>query len=163
MEDKPMVEEHFGKVEIVRLEPMRVASYRAISQTPEDDSIKQMESWILAQVIEGWKPRKFGFDVPVSEEMSEKGIRGYESWFSVPPGVEKSGEINVFDFQGGCYARMLITDPFGDAFATIPAGWQHLMAWFEESGRTFEERACLEELVDTPDGVGLALYLPVKP
>jgi len=59
---------------------------------------------------------------------------------------------------------MRITDPFTDPFQVIPAGWQRLMRWVEDSDR-YEcfHSLCFEESVGGKGAFSeyLDLHLPV--
>ena len=154
--------EHYSEIEILTLPAFSAARCQVISQTPEDDSGKKVRGWYEKQKFANWNPRWFGFDVPVVEELQKKGMRGYESWVTVPQGTDGSGDIDVIDFPGGRYAYLLISDPFTTPFETIPAGWQRLVEWLKGSPHHFDDRPCLEEIIETPSGPALGIYLAVK-
>ena len=154
--------EHYSEIEIVTLPSFKVVRCQVVSQTPEDDSNKKVSEWIEKQKFTNWKPRWFGFDVPVADALQKKGMRGYESWATVPEGAKGSEDIEEFDFIGGRYAYLLISDPFTDAFQTIPAGWQKMVDWLKTGPYTFDDRPCLEERVETATGPGLGIFLPIK-
>lgn len=156
---------HYGRVRLQSLRPLRVACYRVISKSPEDDAFKYMDGWISELPVKpGRKIRKFGFDVPVQEDLQEKGFRGYEVWYAVPSHVEKSVEVTMRDFEGGLYAVMRIHEPFTEPFKVIPEGWSRLMKWVSES-HTHElgQHQALEELLPVHGRTELNLYIPVKP
>jgi AraC family transcriptional regulator len=154
--------EHFGEIELVSLPAFRAARYQVISQTPEDDSSRRLGEWLKEQKLQNWESRRFGFDVPAAEELQKKGLRGYESWVTVPQGVEGSADVDVIDFPGGRYAYMLISDAFADPFQIIPAGWQKLVNWVKDSAYQFDDRPCLEEVIETSPKPALAIYLAIK-
>jgi hypothetical protein len=156
-----MIKERFSEVSFVELPPLRVARFRAVSATPEDDAVKVLDQWAAGAGIE--RARSFGFDVEVTPEQAAAGLRGYELWIVAPPGAMPAGPVALRDFPGGRYAAMTVYEPFGDPFAYIPAGWGALHEWaiahdLGEPG----EMLCLEELVGR-DGVSdLVLYYPVR-
>lgn len=157
-----MIKERFSEVAIVDLPPLRVACFRAISRTPEDDAVKVLTQWAAEAGLVG-RPRSFGFDVAVSPAQAEAGLRGYELWYVVPPAVWPSPPVTIREFPGGHFAAMTVYDPFVDPFAHIPAGWMALHEWVTAHGMVAPgEMLCLEELVER-DGVSdLVLYHPVQ-
>jgi len=157
-----MIKERYSEVSLATLPPLRVARFRAVSRTPEDDALKVLTQWAAEA---GLRPpiRNFGFDVEVPSRQAEAGLRGYELWFTVPEGVWPSGPIKVHDFPGGRYATLTIRHPFDDAFAVIPAGWGLLHEWvvsrhLNEPG----EPLCLEEVVERDGEQDMILYHPIR-
>ncbi|RPJ39825.1 MAG: AraC family transcriptional regulator [Chloroflexi bacterium] len=150
-----------SEVTIETLPALRVACYRVISPTPENDGLAFMEAWVARQNIPG--VRKFGFDCEVTEEQGKAGLRGYEQWFTVPKNVTAPEGVTIREFPGGLYAVMTLYRPFEAPFERIPGGWQKLMAWVEASDTCQGiEYQWLEELVPGKEGNDLKLYLPVK-
>ncbi len=150
-------------VTIETLPAMRVACYRAISPSPEEDGNKFMEAWIARQGLpEGL--RHFGMDCEVTEEQAKAGLRGYEYFWVVPESVTGSEGVTICDFPGGLYAVMTLYHPFEAPFDRIPAGWYQLMDWVKAS-ETYQgaEHQCLEELIPGSAGDDLKLYHPVAP
>ena len=158
-----MEKSHYGRVRIKELKPMRVASYRAISATPENDSIEHITKWLAKQDFgKTSEVRRFGFDAEVAPEQQKKGLRGYEVWVSVPKDVESSEGVAIKDFTGGTYAVMRIDDPFKNPFEVIPGGWNRLVGWVKTSDEyTFGEHQCLEEHIEGESGTCLDIYLPI--
>jgi DNA gyrase inhibitor GyrI len=157
-----MFKERFSQVSIIDLPPMRVACFRAISRTPEDDALKVLTQWAAGAGMRE-TPRSFGFDVPVSPEQADAGLRGYELWFVVPERVVAAPPVDIRDFPGGRFAAMTVRDAFADPFAYIPAGWGALHEWvitrgYEEPG----EMLCLEEVVAGGGQQDIVLYHPVR-
>ncbi len=157
-----MIKERYSEVSFATLPPLRVARFRAVSRTPEDDALKVLSQWAAEA---GLQPpvRNFGFDVELSPQQVEAGLHGYELWFTVPEGVWPSGPIKIHDFPGGRYAALTIHRPFDDPFAIIPAGWGLLHEWvvshhLNERG----EMLCLEEVVERDGGQEMILYYPVR-
>ena len=86
------------EVRIVKLEPMRVASVRAISETPERDAWEKMRAWAepkgLLDDVE--KHLVFGFNNP--NPSPDRKEYGYEFWICIGPDIEPESEIEVKDF-----------------------------------------------------------------
>lgn len=162
-----MIKERYSEVSFVTLPPLRMARLRVVSRTPEEDSIKVLNEWVAAAGIDG-QVRRFGFDVEVSPEQSAAGLRGYESWYSVPPGIVPPGglpaePVTLYDFPGGRFAALTVYDPFKEPFIHIPAGWQTLHEWV--AARELDKPGPmmrLEELVEREGVEDLVLYLPIR-
>lgn len=92
------------KVEIVRLEPMRVVSARAVSETPERDAWEKMRAWAEPQGLldDPENHPVFGFNNP--DPSPDRNEYGYEFWIRVDPDFEPEGEVEVKEFPGGLYA-----------------------------------------------------------
>ncbi len=159
------MEEHYGKVQVRTLRPMRVACYRAVSRAPEDDAHAFLRRWVAERRGKGSRPpRFFGFDTEVDEAARKAGLRGYEVWATVAPDVRPSEGVVIRRFRGGLYAVMRITDPFTKPFEVIPAGWGRLVRWAKESDRyeAFGYQGLEESVgIKGPYSEFLDLYLPV--
>ena len=128
-----MIRERFSEVSLVTLPPLRVACFRAISETPEDDAAAFLRRWADGAGLHE-RPRSFGFDVDVPPELAADGLRGYELWYAVGGDVSATAPVVMREFPGGDYATLTIFDPFSDPFSHIPAGWQALHAWVVAHG-----------------------------
>ncbi|MBK7218633.1 MAG: GyrI-like domain-containing protein [Candidatus Promineofilum sp.] len=158
-----MLQERFSDVTITDLPPLRVACFRAISRTPEDDALRVLTRWAVGAGFNEL-PRSFGFDVEVSPRQADAGLRGYEVWLVVPEGVEESKPVTIHDFAGGRYATLTIHHPFDDPFAIIPAGWHALHEWVTARRLApLGEPPYLEEVVAGEGGQDMILYHPVRP
>ena len=156
-----MLKERFSDVTITDLPPLRVACFRAISRTPEEDALRVLSRWAVGAGFSEL-PRTFGFDVAVSSRQSEGGLRGYELWLVVPESVQESPPVTIRDFAGGCYAALTIHRPFDDPFATIPAGWGTLHEWVTARRLALlGEPQCLEEVITVDGQQDMILYYPV--
>jgi len=151
-----------SEVAIETLEPLHVACYRAASLSPEEDGGKYILEWWGKQSA-GAPGRHFGFDVDVTPEQQKDGLRGYEFWLIVPPGVRPSEGVTMRDFAGGLYAVQTLYHPFENPFARIPAGWKALHEWVIGSSQCRSgEHQWLEELVPGEKGDDLKLYHPIQ-
>ncbi len=157
------LDDHYGEVRIQTLEPLRVACFRAASQEPEHDAFSAAFNWLEGQGLSlAAGQRLFGFDVEVSPEQAQMGLRGYEVWASLPDAILSTAEVPVRGFAGGLYAVMKVSDPFTDPFAVIPTGWQRLAQWAEANpDYAIGTHQWLEEHIETAEGTYLDLYLPI--
>jgi hypothetical protein len=153
-----MIQEHFSEIAMTELPPMRVACYRAVSKTPEDDAMSVLQQWMAEAGMTGL-PRNFGRDIEVTAGQAAAGLRGYELWFQVRPGVWPAPPVVLQDFDGGRAACLTIADPFTDPFLTIPTGWRRMEAWAQTEGIDASGRLCLEEVIDHDGRRDLVLYL----
>ncbi|MHC4697886.1 MAG: AraC family transcriptional regulator [Planctomycetota bacterium] len=151
-------------VRIVKLEPMRVARVRVISETPERDAWDKMRAWaeskgLLADVEEH---PVFGFNNPPPSQ--DRKEYGYELWIRVDSGTEPEGEVEAKDFAGGLYAVTtckLTGDPKGNIFQV----WQRLFEWVKSSAYKWRRTHELEKTQDpqaSEDDFVLDLYLPIE-
>jgi AraC family transcriptional regulator len=157
------LDDHYGEVRIHTLEPLRVASFQAASQEPEQDAFGAAVTWLDKHGLAHTAGRLFGFDVEVSPEQAQAGQRGYEVWATLPDDLPPSPEVPIKRFGGGLYAVMKVSNPFTDPFAVIPTGWQRLAQWAEASpAYAIGDHQWLEEHIETPEGTYLDLYLPIS-
>lgn len=105
------------EVSIVKLEPMTVATARAVSESPERDAWEKLRTWAelhgLFDDIE--EHPVFGFNNP--NPSPDRRDYGYEYWIRVDPDAAGSGEIEIKEFAGGRYAVTrcrLVGDPAGN-------------------------------------------------
>ncbi len=151
-------------VRIVELEPMRVASARAVSASPERDAWEMLRTWAQPKgLLEDLnKHPVFGFNDPSPSERSAE--YGYEFWIRVEPGVASEGGIQVQDKAGGLYAVTtckLLNDPQG----TVQQVWMKLWDWVQHNGYKMRPVHELEKLADprAPEQeLVLDLYLPIE-
>lgn len=148
---------------VEELTPRRVICTRSISQTPEEDSMKAVESWISSHGLTLDDRRSFGFDVPVSPAELSQGLRGYEYGMEVGEEIQPSEGLSARVYGGGFYAVTRVVNAFDAPFQSIPAGWQKLINWAQNiSGWSPVYETCYEETVPGENGVDLILYLAVK-
>ncbi len=146
-------------VRIVELEPMRVASFRAISGTPEHDAAKLLTDWAQGKgyLNDLEKHPVFGFNNP----NPSKGKReyGYEFWIKVDDDYSEEG-LTLKDVGGGRYA---VTTCY--QLSQIGELWMRLFNWVKENGYECREAECLEKTHDfsaSDDELVLDLYEPIK-
>lgn len=152
-------------VQIVRLEPERVASVLGFGESPELEATEKLTAWAkskgyLDNLVEH---RIFGFNNPSPSPGSPN--YGYELWMVVDPDVEPEGDVEMKDFPGGLYAvkHCVIS---GDAYEIIPATWKELVMWRENSPYKSGSHQWLEEHLQIESGQtevwALDLYLPLE-
>jgi hypothetical protein len=130
-----------------------------------------MESWIKRNGLDFSRLRKFGFDIPVSEEQRKYGLRSYEFWVTVPDNIQQSEGVKIKFVNSSKYAKLRIKNPFAEPQVVIPAGWKMLLDWVvahkvkkeaEEEKDPDEEKYMLEEIVETKEGTCIDLYFPME-
>lgn len=160
-----------GEITIQELPDMRVASCFATGRSPEMEVIKYMESWVNCKGLDYKKLRKFGFDIPVSEEQKKFGLRSYEFWVAIPDNIQQTEGVKIKNINSSKYAKLRIKNPFSEPEVVIPAGWKMLVDWVmahkEKPAEADEpeedkERFMLEEIVETNEGTCLDLYFPMN-
>ena len=149
------------KVEIERLEPMRVASFHAMSENPEEDSAKMLVAWAQPRgLLEDPEEHPvYGFNSP--DPKPGDTVRGYEYWIRVDSGFEAEDTV-VKDYPGGLFAvaRVHVKEPWND----IPPAWMRLVEWVEASEYELDPRVCFEKALDVQSEGEfiLDLYCPIK-
>lgn len=163
------MEYNFSDVRIEKLDTMYVASSYVISDNPEAEVINFMTEWMENNNID-IKSRQFGFDVPVSEEQSQKHLRGYEYWVKVKDNTNVSEGVKLKRIDECDYAILRITNPFSNPFEVIPAGWRRLAEWVRLNGympdysksKVNKEKYWLEEKLEENGVTYLDLYFPLN-
>jgi DNA gyrase inhibitor GyrI/DNA-binding HxlR family transcriptional regulator len=149
------------EVEIMRLEPMRVASFHALSEAPEEEAAKMLVDWAQPwELLEDPEEHPvYGFNNP--DPKPGDTVRGYEFWIRVDPGFEADDAV-MKDYPGGLFAvtRVHVKDPWQD----IPPAWGRLMDWVEASEYELDPRVCFEKTLDVQSEGEfiLDLYCPLK-
>lgn len=140
--ERNVVMEKLKNVRIVKLPPMTVASYCAVSVTPEEDCGKVVDRFVLDNNLhERSGFRSFGFNNPdPSEDQPEYG---YETWVTIPEDMEIPVPLEKKTFSGGLYAS-ISTD-----LNQIGERWEALGNWVADQDKyecAFYELPWLEEL-----------------
>jgi DNA gyrase inhibitor GyrI len=151
------------EVRIVKLEPMRLASFWGFGESPETIAWEKLMAWAKPKGLldDPEKHRLFGFNNPNPSAGSPN--YGYEVWIVVDRDVEPEGEGRIVDFDGGLYAVTKCVVPTGQ-FEVIGATWKKLNAWREDSKYKCGHYQWLEESLplNPPDTeFVLDLYLPI--
>ena len=156
-------------VQIVKLDPMRMASFWGFGKSPEEEAWTNLETWAKPKGLFD-NPEKhpiFGFNNPNPSPGSPN--YGYEVWIAVDSDVEPEGDVRLLDFAGGLYAVMRCEVPTG-RFEVIGATWKKLATWREDSKYNYASHQWLEKSVLIPQwkpielpGIEIVmdLYLPI--
>lgn len=152
------------QVDIISLPPMRVASARAISETPERDAWAKVRAWAepLGLLSDPDASQVFGFNNPPPSE--DRKEYGYELWIRVEPDAEVAGELEAKDFPGGLYA-VTRCRLYGDPKGNVLEVWKRLWDWVGASDYEWRRTHELERPVDPiapEEELVLDLYLPIE-
>jgi len=147
------------EVRIVELEPMHVASFRAISETPEHDAAKLLTQWAQGKgyLNDLEKHTIFGFNNPNPSEGKKE--YGYEFWIKVEDDYSEEG-LKLKDVSGGRYAVTTCHH-----LSEIGELWMKLFNWTKENGYEYRQAECLEKTLNfsaSDDELVLDLYEPIK-
>jgi DNA gyrase inhibitor GyrI len=154
------------KTEIVRLAPMRVASFYGYGREPEQEASGKLLAWAGPRGLldGGVTHRVFGFNNPSPRAGSPH--YGYEFWLELKEGEEDAGNQGdstapeVKTFAGGLFA---VTRCHG--VRALPDTWRALVTWLEDSRYTMVHGQCLEQHLGALDGdidaLEFALYQPI--
>ena len=146
-------------VKIVDLAPMRVASFRAISTSPEHDASEMLIKWATGKgfLNDLEKYPIYGFNNPNPSEGKKE--YGYEFWIKVPDDYTEEGII-LKDFPGGRYAVTTCRN-----LSEIGELWMRLYNWTKENGYEYSGAECLEKPHNpraSDDQLVIDLYDPIK-
>ena len=149
-------------VKIMRMEPMRVASFHAFGESPENDAVEKLITWAqpLGLLNNPDGHPVYGFNNPNPEEGKKE--YGYEFWIKIDENYNEK-ETVYKTYGGGTYAvtRVEVREPWED----IPKAWMNLLKWVQDNGYTMKQDVCLEHTLD-PKAVNgqfiLDLMLPIE-
>jgi len=152
-------------VRIVKLEPMRVASVRAVSESPEVDAWGKLRAWAEPKgfLQDDENHPIFGFNNPNPQPGSKE--YGYELWIKVGSDVGSEGKIEMKDYPGGLFAVTtckLTGDPSG---WNILETWKALWEWVKASKYKWRQVHELEKVHDPMAAemdIILDLFLPIE-
>lgn len=157
-------------VRIVRLESMRVASFRVVSKTPEQDAWAQALAWAEPKGLldDLDKLSVFGFNNP--DPTPDREEYGYEFWIGIDPGSEPEGGIEVKDFGGGLYAvkKCRLQEEMSSEFFRNEGyleSWKMLHDWVEAGDYRPGRHQWLEKPRDPgapEEKLVLDLYYPIE-
>jgi DNA-binding transcriptional MerR regulator len=138
-----MQSDQLKDVRFVKLPAMTVASFRAVSETPEKDCLDVMNKYILDNLLHKKSGfRHFGFNNPNPSEKNP--VYGYEIWVAIPMDLQVPKPLVKKQFVGGLYAS--ITTKMSE----IGERWQQLHNWCINNDK-YEvdfDLQCLEECTD---------------
>ena len=149
------------EVKIVKLPPMRAASFYGFGEQPEGEAHDKAIAWLKENDLykEG-AYRNFGFNNPNPSEGSPN--YGYEVWIVPTDGLPDGHKAKEIEFEGGLYAVAYC--PRLDVIGEI---WQKLVAWRNTSEYEHATHQWLEENHFHWDAANqtenqLDLYLPIR-
>ena len=150
-------------VQIVKLEPMRIASFHAFGQAPERDAWEKARAWAEPRGLldSAEKHPVFGFNNPSPTKGQTE--YGYEFWIRIESDMQVD-DIKTIEFPGGTYA-VTTCKVIGDPLGPVPHVWQMLSKWVEGSSHRWRCTHELERIVNpgAPESdLVIELYLPIE-
>ena len=149
------------EVQFIRLQPMRVVSFQAISESPENEAWAKLREWAEPK---GYfddleKNPIYGFNNP--DPSPGKKEYGYEFWLVVDPDF-KSDEVEVKDVPESfnVVTRCNVEDPARD----ITEAWKKILEWIKKHKIKFAGRCGIEKVIvpsHSGEGFILDIYIPV--
>ena len=114
-------------VRLERLEPLRAACAHVLSETPEEDVWKKIETWAKSKGLleEGVGTRVFGRNTYPTDNPEP---HGYELYLTVGPNIEPEGDIKINEIPGGLYAVIRFKN-----LNNIREAWEYMWRWIKES------------------------------
>jgi len=115
------------EVRLERLKKMHVASFHAVSDTPEEDAWKKLETWAKSKGLfkKTTEARVFGRNTYPTKNPEP---HGYEFLMTIEENVEAEGDVKIKEIPGGLYAVLRFTD-----LNNIGKAWEKLWTWIKES------------------------------
>lgn len=156
---------YLSDTKVVNLQELFALSHKIISSEPEHNVIDYMTEYKLEHKLHVYA--EVGFDVPVTKEESDQGLRGYEYWLLIDKKdyeeFKKSG-VERKRIPASKYLMLTIDDPFVDPFERIPNGWKKLASSLSPEYVFNNELGIggLEEKVDTLHRTTMNLYVPIS-
>lgn len=156
-------------VQVVTLEPLRLASVWGFGDSPEAEAWRQLEAWAEPRGLFA-NPEAhpiFGFNNP--NPSADGAAYGYELWIGVDRATGPEADVRLVDFDGGLYAVTRCTVPV-EGYDVIGETWQKLLAWrdangYRRGGHQWLERSVRISQWQNLDDPGVAfemdLYLPI--
>lgn len=158
------------QVDIVKLEPMHVASVQATSTTPERDAWSKMRAWAEPKGLleDTAKHPVFGFNNP--NPSPGRPEYGYEFWIRVDSDTRPSEDVRIKEFSGGLYAvtTCRLKEELESEFFRKEGyleSWKNIVDWVKTSKYTMGKHPCLEKSHDpgaSEDDLVLDLYCPIE-
>ncbi len=158
------------EVKVIKLEPMLVATARAVSTTPERDAWQKLRSWAQPKGLleDIYKHPVFGFNSPDPSPGQNK--YGYEFWIRVDPNTKPSGDIEIKKFKGGLYAvtTCKLKEELESEFFKKEGyleSWKNIVDWVKASKYRMGKHQCLEKAHDpdaSDENSTLDLYCPIE-
>ena len=150
------------EVRLVRLAPMRVASVRAVSESPERGAWEALRAWAGPRGLldDAQAHPVFGFNNP--NPSAGRAEYGYELWIRVAADTAAEEEIEIKDFAGGLYA---VTGCRLHGAASLPEVWKKLWDWAQSGDHKWRRTHELEQVRNPQapeEEMVLDLYLPVE-
>jgi len=114
-------------VRLDRLGNMRAAHVHALSERPEEDAWRIIDSWAESRnVFKRSETRVFGRNTYPTDKPEP---HGYEFYVTVDSEVTSEGEVDIFEIPGGLYAVLRFK-----GLENIQNAWQYLWNWIKEHG-----------------------------
>ena len=160
-------------MEVVTLEPMRVAYYRYEGEEPEGPAIQKVIEWATKTGLlsKDRSPRFFGFNNPNPSEGNP--VYGYEFWMTVPEGAKGDDVVKTKEVAGGLYATTgpqptiaKVWEAFDSEFGVWLKEKRYEYArdqqWLEEHVPNMENYPEFSSLTGKGRWVGYAGFLPLR-
>lgn len=146
-------------VRIENMEPMRVASVRALSEHPEAEAWARLRAWAEPRGLlnDPQNHPVLGFNSPPPS--ADRKEYGYEFWIKVGPEVASGDPVEIKEIGSGTFAVMKHRG------YPSPNAWKQLWEWAQNNGYRWRKAHELERIHDpmAPEAeVVFDLYLPIE-
>ncbi|NHJ85463.1 MAG: ArsR family transcriptional regulator [Asgard group archaeon] len=145
-------------VHFIRLLPMKVVSFHAISESPENDAWKKLRTWAEPKglLADSEQHPIYGFDNP--NPIPGKKEYGYEFWLKVDNHFEAE-DVVIKDIPESFYivSRCIGKDPNKD----IPECWDKLLKYIKAKNYKFAGSCGLEKVISHSETGTFALDIHI--
>jgi DNA gyrase inhibitor GyrI len=146
-------------VRIKKLKPMRVASVRVISPSPELEAWTKIKTWAAPKGLLDSLHSHPVFGYTSQPPRPGESHYGYEFWIAIDPDTDVEGDVREQAFAGGNYAVLSVDGP------PTPETWKALWDWVQASPykwrKTHELESPRNPLAPEAEWV-FDLYLPIE-
>jgi DNA gyrase inhibitor GyrI len=150
-------------VKIVKLAPMKVASFQASGSSPEFEALERLYEWAKSKgLLKNMSENPiFGFDCQLIVE--KRKSPGYEVWIKIPPDIPPEPSIKIKEFGGGLFLTTTCRTE-GNHTKAVRASWIKLSKWARENGYDMGNQQLLERFYSFPlsNDFTIDLYQPIK-
>jgi len=165
----------YSEIRVVTLPSFRIAKYAAVGKEPEADANAFMDDWAQRNGLLSsaeCKPRRIGWDYPVTKEQYEQqGVHGYVSAYVLPDGFDPlpDDKVEIVDVGTDTYATLTVTDPFSAPWERIPTGYHNLLnnqqfktlAWEDRIPDSWDGRIAFEEAYKRDGTEYMDIFIPI--
>lgn len=156
---------YLSNVKEVNIPKYYAIGKRIISKEPEDEVINLMTEYKLKNNLHVIS--EIGSDIPISNEDSEKGFRGYVYYLVLSKkeyDLINDPLIEKIEVEASKYIMLTINNPFAEPFERIGNGWKKLVKHGEKHNTWNKDLtfSCFEEALIQMSETIMNIYIAIK-